>query len=345
MAFADFPEQRQVVELLQRSLARGRLGHAYLFTGNQLEELERAARALAKTLNCQQPPRRAENGLPLDCCDRCLNCRKIDEDNHADVRWVRPESKSRIVTIDQVRELLQTVHLKPTEAEFKFAVLVAAERMTEQAANAFLKTLEEPPKKTVFILLCTEPSRLLDTILSRCLRLAFLGEGTASPETLATVEWLKGFAETTAAEKGSVLGRYRLLGHLLERLTKLKEEVEKLLSARSPLERHEDAEAKLREKWEDELNAAVEAEYRRRRGELLLQLQWWLRDVWLETLHVSLEKRRFPEITPATRAVAGRLTGDQALTNLSVLDQTQRQLHTNAQEALVLEVGLLKLQL
>ncbi|HVY68784.1 MAG TPA: DNA polymerase III subunit [Verrucomicrobiae bacterium] len=345
MAFADFPEQGHVVELLQRSLARGRLAHAYLFTGGELAELEAVARTLAKALNCENPPRRSESGLPLESCDACLNCRKIDEDNHADVRWVRPESKSRIVTIDQMRDLMQAVNLKATAAEYKFAVIVAADRMTEQAANAFLKTLEEPPKKTIFVLLSTEPGRLLDTILSRCLRLNFLGEGGTSPEAKAAIQWLAGFAEMTAAEKGSVLGRYRLLSHLLEQLTKTKEEVEKALSARSPLERHEDADTKLRERWEDELNAAVEAEYRRRRGELILQLQWWLRDVWQENLGVAAEKRRFPAMASATKAVAGRLTRDQALANLGALDKTQRQLHTNAQEALVLEVGLLKLKL
>src|SRR5438270_13218556 len=76
MAFKDFPEQQDVVQLLQRSLERGRLGHAYLFCGTELGELEGVARTLAKTLNCEQPPRRSTNGLPLDCCDTCAICRK-----------------------------------------------------------------------------------------------------------------------------------------------------------------------------------------------------------------------------------------------------------------------------
>src|SRR5437899_396722 len=123
MAFRDFPEQEQVVLLLQCSLERGRLAHAYLFTGHQLGELEALARALAKTLNCQQPVRNRSDGPAIDSCDRCLSCRKIDHDNHADVHWVRPESKSRIITIDQMRGLMQEIHLKPTEAEYKVAVI------------------------------------------------------------------------------------------------------------------------------------------------------------------------------------------------------------------------------
>src|SRR4051812_33501844 len=121
MAFKEYPDQKQGVQLLQRSLERGRLAHGYLFTGHQLDELEGIARTLAKTLNCQQPVRGA-NGAAIDSCDACVNCRKIEGCNHADVHWVRPESRSRVITIDQMRELMQQINLKPTEAEFKVAV-------------------------------------------------------------------------------------------------------------------------------------------------------------------------------------------------------------------------------
>src|SRR5258708_6767613 len=119
MAFADFPEQKQVVELLQRSLERGRLGHAYLFTGHQLAELEALASTLAKVLNCERPVRRNAQGPAVDCCDACPSCRKIAGHNHGDVHWVRPESKSRIITVEQMRDLMQEIHLKPNEAEYK----------------------------------------------------------------------------------------------------------------------------------------------------------------------------------------------------------------------------------
>src|SRR5262249_7818336 len=129
MSFADFPAQQDVVTLLQRSLDRGRLGHAYLFSGPALGELEAVARTLAKALNCEQPPRRGESGLALEACDQCASCRKIDGENHPDVLWTRPESKSRVITIDQIRDLMQTVHLKPTQARFKVGIIVAADRL------------------------------------------------------------------------------------------------------------------------------------------------------------------------------------------------------------------------
>src|SRR5580704_5858911 len=174
MAFRDFPAQSQGVQLLQRSLARGRLGHAYLFTGDQIEALEDLARSLAKTLNCQRPVK--TNGVATDCCEECLSCKKINGENHADVHWARPESKSRVITIDQTRDLMRELQLKPAESPFKVAVIAGADRLNPQAANAFLKTLEEPPSKSVLVLLSTEPSRILETILSRCLRLNFSAE-------------------------------------------------------------------------------------------------------------------------------------------------------------------------
>jgi DNA polymerase-3 subunit delta' len=347
MAFKLFAKQTRGVELLQRSLARGRLGHAYLFAGDQLEELESLARTLAKTLNCQKPAKTA--GVATDCCDACLSCRKIDHDTHADVFWIRPESKMRQIKIEQItrrdespaRVVNEFVNLKPTEGEYKIGVVVAADRMTIQATNAFLKTLEEPPGRSVLILLSTEPQRILETILSRCLRLNFFGDGVHSLDA-AQAEWLARFGALAADGQKSLLDRYRLLDALLQKLGEIRSRVEESLTAHSPLQRYDEVEKDLREKWEDELAAAVEAEYRRQRADLLVLVQWWLRDVWLRTMVVGGELLNFPNIAGA-EAVAQHITPRQALDNLQTLEQTQRLLHTNVQESLALEVSLLKL--
>lgn len=339
MAFKDIVKNAQGVQLLQRSLARGRLGHAYLFSGDNLEELESLARALTKTLNCQNPAK--QNGVAIDCCDECLNCRQIENGNAADVHWARPESKSRIISVDQMRDLMREVQLKPTAAEFKIAIIVGADRLNPQAANAFLKTLEEPPEKTILILLSTEPQRLLETILSRCLRLNFAGDGKRELNSDEAV-WLEKFGALASGEQKSLLGRYRLLDVLLQKLSELRAQVNERLAANSPLEKYDEVEKDLREKWEDELTAAVEAEYRRRRADLLMLLECWLRDVWLHTLAAGKELLDFPKMSGA-ETVAKRISPKQALENLQTLEQTQKLLHTNVQEALALEVGLLKL--
>lgn len=341
MAFKDYPQCGQGVELLQRSLASGRLGHGYLFVGGGLDELEALARQLAKTLNCERPAKTGQGGEALDCCDECLSCRKIDGANHPDIQWARPESKSRIISVSQMRDVMQQIHLKPTEAAWKVAVVVAADRLNTSAANSFLKTLEEPPARSVIILLTTEPDRILETIESRCLRLSFGGDGAKRFDP-AQIEWLGKFSELAAAEQKSLLARYRLHGLLLQQLGSVKESIEETLSAKSPLEKYGDAEKDLREKWEDELKAAIESEYRHQRNEWLGLIQWWLRDVWLLTLSASGELLSFPALNGSSR-VAQRLSQAQAMENLRVIEQTQRLLHTNVQEALALEVGLLKL--
>jgi DNA polymerase-3 subunit delta' len=290
-------------------------------------------------LNCQNPVK--VSGAATDCCDECPSCRKIENGAHADMHWARPESKSRIITVEQTRELMREVQLKPAEAAHKVAVICGADRLNVQAANAFLKTLEEPPANSVLMLLSTEPSRILETILSRCLRLNFFGDGQRELDSAAT-QWLEKFGTLAAAEQKSLLGRYRLLDVLLQKLGEIRSQVDEHLTARSPLEKYDDVEKDLRDKWEDELTAAIEAEYRHRRAELLLLVQFWLRDVWLHTLSAGKDLLRFPDLSGAER-VARRISPRQARENLQTLEQTQRLLHTNVQEALALEVSLLKL--
>jgi DNA polymerase III subunit delta' len=344
MAFAAFADQKDNVALLQNSLARGRLGHAYLFDGHDLAQLEAVACTLAKTLNCENPPARGKSGLALDSCDECLSCRQIANCTHPDVLWVRPESKSRIITIDQMRDLMHTIQLKPTQAAWKTAVIVAADRLNTQAANAFLKTLEEPPGQSIIILLSTEPGNILETILSRCLRLRFAGEGARLRDP-AFLNWLSQFSQLASADQGTILNRYRLLSAMAARLAEIKATVQDTLAKRSPLERYEDIDPKQRERWEDELDAAIEAEYRRERADMLVGVQWWLRDVWLSALKQGSESLSFPTTADATRSIAGRVEPRKALQNLGVIDETLWLLSGNVQEALALEVGFLKLVL
>jgi len=262
-----------------------------------------------------------------------------------------------------MREVMQQINLKPNEAEYKSSIIMAADRLNVAAANAFLKTLEEPPPKSVLILATTDPSKMLETIVSRCLRLNFWGEGKRGwvPEQM---EWITAFSEMAAVPQKSLLGRYRLMDVLLKKLNQLKEKIDEILTARSPLQQHSDVEKDLAEKWEEELKAAIEAEYRRQRADLLLVLQWWLRDIWL---HVTAKDQSangsreggdasqrlsgdigdllmFPALV-GCKQIAQRLSPREALENLRIMEQLQRWLGTNVQEALALEVGLLKLHL
>lgn len=339
----DIPPSETAAALLRRSLERDRLGHAYLFTGEEIPALEDAAIALSRTLLCESPRTRSPRGLGMDPCLECSSCRRVSSRMHPDVLWVHPAKKMRQISIDQMREVIHSISLKPLEGSHKLGIIVGADRMNENAANAFLKTLEEPPRNSILVLLCTEPQRLLDTILSRCLRLNF-GTGIARLDGGAE-SWLTEFAAATAASSSGLLPRYRLLGTLLNSLAARRGEIEKSLEAASPLNRYSDAESDQRERWETELTAGIEAEYRKCRAEYLSALQWWLRDIWLYTLPDVGSLARFPHLASQTQTVASRLDPIRAGRNLESWEKTQRLLFTNVQEALALEVGLLRLQL
>jgi DNA polymerase III subunit delta' len=121
---------------------------------------------LAKALNC------SASG-PDDFCDACPQCRKIDAGVHADVQFIQPEDESSAIRIPQIRELLETLQLRPLEGKHKVYILDPADAMNDAAANALLKALEEPPDETSFILLTANPQALLVTVRSRCQTYSF----------------------------------------------------------------------------------------------------------------------------------------------------------------------------
>ena len=203
-------------ELLKRSLLKGRLGHAYLFVGEDLGRLEASATHLAQTLNCLEPAAWGLGGLAAEPCRTCRSCLQIEQQRHPDVAWVRPENKIRAISVAQIREVIRSLSLRPSEARRKVAILAGADRLNNQAANAFLKTLEEPPSGSVIILLSTDPDRLLETILSRCLRLSF-ASGTVSVG-VEVARWVREFAELARTESPDLMRRYQLLITLLQTL-------------------------------------------------------------------------------------------------------------------------------
>jgi hypothetical protein len=157
--------------------------------------------------------------------------------------------------------------------------------------------------------------------------------------------WLESAAGSLADASPTLLQRYHLLQSLLNALGATRAQIEEMLSSISPLQRFPDADAEQRERWEDELEAAVEAEYRRRRGEFLAGVHAWLRDLWMLRIGSGTEAA-LPRLTELSARISERLSVDAARANLERWERTQRLLSgTNAQEALVLEVGLLRLSL
>ncbi|MBK7895762.1 MAG: DNA polymerase III subunit delta' [Candidatus Promineifilaceae bacterium] len=152
------------VAMLASGLVNDRLGHAYLITGPEQVGKTTLARTFAQALNCVA----AEAERP---CGHCRPCKLIAVDRHPDVKLVSPEVSGRgklTLKIETIRQLQQDLNLSAYEARYKVAILERFDAATIGAANAFLKTLEEPPGKVVLLLTATDADMLLPTISSRC---------------------------------------------------------------------------------------------------------------------------------------------------------------------------------
>ena len=162
--------QDRVVSLLQRSLERGSLSHAYLLVGPKHVGKMTLAIDIAQLLNCQSDE---------SPCGDCDACQRIISGKHADVQIVGLNSAGNSngskakaeISIDQIRELQHSASLPPFEGKYKVFIIDGAELMSNEAANCLLKTLEEPVEGVVFILLTTNEKSLPETVISRCQRL------------------------------------------------------------------------------------------------------------------------------------------------------------------------------
>jgi len=162
------------VDLLSRSIARAALPPSLIFAGAGTRDV---AIAVAQALNCLEPiatPQSPANSSPstVDGCGRCVACRRIARGVHPDVLVIEP-GDSGAIKIDQIREAIDRAGYRPFEGKRRVVIVDPADALAPAAQNALLKTLEEPPAASVFILLTATPDVLLATVRSRCIRLAF----------------------------------------------------------------------------------------------------------------------------------------------------------------------------
>jgi DNA polymerase-3 subunit delta' len=164
VSFSQILGQERAKRFLKQVISRQKMPHAYLFAGIPGVGKTRTAMALTMALNCR-------NAVGGNGCGQCPACRQMMGGNFADFLSIGPDGQN--IKIDQIRDLNRQLCFAPVSGRFRVCVVYQAERMTNEAANSFLKTLEEPPPGNILILNATEPLDLLPTIVSRCQKVPF----------------------------------------------------------------------------------------------------------------------------------------------------------------------------
>lgn len=161
--FEEVIGQEHITRTLSNQVKKGEISHAYLFSGSRGTGKTSVARIFARAINCVD----SKTGSP---CYKCDVCNMLNEANNMDILEIDAASNNRV---DEVREIREKVKFLPTNGKYKVYIIDEVHMLTDSAFNALLKTLEEPPSHIVFILGTTEPHKLPQTILSRCLRFDF----------------------------------------------------------------------------------------------------------------------------------------------------------------------------
>jgi DNA polymerase-3 subunit delta' len=164
VSFSEILGQETAKKFLTQVMAKGKIPHAFMFTGIPGIGKTSTATAFAMVLNCREP-------IGFDGCGHCRSCRQFMGGNYPDFHSIVPDGQH--IKIEQIKELNRSIGFAPVAGGHRVCVIHQAESMTDEAANAFLKTLEEPPPGNIMILKVTEPLDLLPTIVSRCQKVPF----------------------------------------------------------------------------------------------------------------------------------------------------------------------------
>jgi len=324
-------------ELVEAAHKRGRLAHAFLISGARGSGKERLAARIIGHVNGGG----GGGGFDLFGEPVVVETPPLDDLEGPWVRILRPRMKSRRIAVDAIRDLERPLRLAAPEGTWKVGVIAEADRMGAEASNAFLKTLEEPPDRTLLLLLTANPQALLPTILSRCVRMPLLG-GTGL-EVEGGPDLVKALDLAASAGFGNPRPALTLKAMFASILDQRREDATE--AAEAALKEEEQAYKNVTEgDWlkrrEEFHKAGAESEYLEARSRLFDVLAAWMADVLrVKTASDGLD---FPTSAPALKQVAERETEDRLLRRMDALESLRRSLETNAQEQLALEVGFLR---
>jgi DNA polymerase-3 subunit delta' len=318
--FAVMPFSKEAaLERLNEARRAGRLAHAYLLTG---------------------PVGSGKSWLAERIAALLLECEPKRVMAHPDLRVVQPESKSRRIVIDQIRELEHAIQRKPLLASSKVAIIHDAERMQPQAANAFLKTLEEPPPGSLLLLLSTVPEAILETVLSRCVETALRPEAKqeSTPEEQAILRALEECLITE--QRPGPAAAFRLARAVQDILSEVRERIasenEVLLRKETARYKQASDDSSWFEERAGQVKALVESGALRERERVLQAL--------FEAVGGALRAQHGLSFQdPVVAALSQKFSAKDLLRCLDTLELLRRRLALGVQESLAFESGFLEM--
>ncbi len=328
--FREILGQERAISHLKAAMARGRLSHAYLFLGPAGVGKASVARALAAALNCTQLRDDA------DACGECPSCRRLASGTHPDFLLITTEEQKSQIKIERVRDLRRLTEYPPLAGGWRVVVIKPAEALTAQndaAANALLKTLEEPPPQHVLVLTALGEADLLPTVVSRCQKLAFAP--LPSPVVARELQRRRGLtqeqANLLAALSGGSLGRALAL------------DPEELLSQRrqvlSDLAQLAGGGTSVILDWAQRL-----ARSRAELDNFLLLAQLWYRDLLLAHYRAPARLLANQDLLPELEAASPLTSPEAWFAGFAALGAAQRSLAANLNPELSLDLLGLRLQ-
>lgn len=313
---------QEAYESFRKGLDSGRMAHAYIVVGPPRSHArEFALKALAT--------------LYRDAAGRSPNL-----EVHPDIMWIEPEKKSRVISVDQIRDVCRRLARTSFEGGLKSCVIVGADRLNDEASNAFLKTLEEPSGRSMFLLLTDLPEGLLPTIVSRCQRIVVTNVHDSLPEEyrrdLAVI-----LSDGDDSETMAGIVPARRVAAILEVIKKtIEKQVEKEVAAEMEAKKAGDEDADLDE---DIVNARVSTRYREIRSGFLRFIILWYRDILMSVFGVDEKHLYNREFMDQIHKGAIGLSSGSAIRKVEAAETMKEQLERNLDEVSVLSTGFYSL--
>jgi DNA polymerase-3 subunit delta' len=324
MPFRDVVGHHRLIELLSRSAAGATLPPSLLFAGPSGVGKRLAAVSVAQALNCQTPILEpAAGALPADACGRCPACTRIARGVHPDVVIVEP-GESGSIKIDQVRDVVDRAMYRPFEGRRRVVIIDEADALVTAAQHALLKTLEEPPPSSVFILITARPDVLLPTVRSRCPELRFRPLSAANiASVLVARKHSEAEARAVAATADGSLGQalQASAGELVEAREIARSVLEAAASATDPARRLECAKELLPKPGGGE---------RDKLASHLRAMASLLRDVEVLATDADPDTLANPDVRPHLERLAKGYGGERGVRAFGAIDQALVALERNA---------------